>query len=363
MNSKVKALIKLNAIIFLYAFIVCLVGVCILSISFINRSNSLIKSTSSSIQNNISLGDLEELNEYVGTIFSSRNISLGENEVNKDHVSAFGHLKEYEEYKTIQREIDLIKESNRDIYDLGILYIDIDNNRMVYLADSGAYDLGVCRGLSYDYYTKLVLKKNASIGKVNNKLCIYKGGNLTNEKSVVVGTVTISVSIARWIANVRIFIIALVIICLITCLICSICYLYIPDFYRNAYAYLKATKVIYKARKERKERLKEQRQQTKKLKKESLDGFKEELEKNDINENDIDEKDIEEKGHVKEIESIEENVQEKEIESNEENVHEKEEEKLVETDTADDKPKSIKREVKEGEEDHPVMDWIVDQLK
>ena len=363
MNSKVKALIKLNAIIFLYAFIVCLVGVCILSISFINRSNSLIKSTSSSIQNNISLGDLEELNEYVGTIFSSRNISLGENEVNKDHVSAFGHLKEYEEYKTIQREIALIKESNRDIYDLGILYIDIDNNRMVYLADSGAYDLGVCRGLSYDYYTKLVLKKNASIGKVNNKLCIYKGGNLTNEKSVVVGTVTISVSIARWIANVRIFIIALVIICLITCLICSICYLYIPDFYRNAYAYLKATKVIYKARKERKERLKEQRQQIKKVKKESLDGFKEELEKNDIDENDIDEKDIEEKGHVKEIESIEENVQEKEIESNEENVHEKEEEKLVETDTADDKPKSIKREVKEGEEDHPVMDWIVDQLK
>lgn len=351
MNSKVKALFKLNAIIFLYAFIVCLVGVCILSISFVNKSNSLIKSTSSSIQNNISLGDLEELNEYVGTIFSSRNISLGENEVNKDHVSAFGHLKEYEEYKTIQREIALIKESNRDIYDLGILYIDIDNNRMVYLADSGAYDLGVCRGLSYDYYTKLVLKKNASIGKVNNKLCIYKGGNLTNEKSVVVGTVTISVSIARWIANVRIFIIALVIICLITCLICSICYLYIPDFYRNAYAYLKATKVIYKARKERKERLKEQRQQIKKLKKESLDGFKEELEKNDIDEKDIEEKDIEEKGH------------EKEIESNEENVQEKEEEKLEETDTADDKPKSVKREVKEGEEDHPVMDWIVDQLK
>ena len=355
MNSKVKALIKLNAIIFLYAFIVCLVGVCILSISFINRSNSLIKSTSSSIQNNISLGDLEELNEYVGTIFSSRNISLGENEVNKDHVSAFGHLKEYEEYKTIQREIALIKESNRDIYDLGILYIDIDNNRMVYLADSGAYDLGVCRGLSYDYYTKLVLKKNASIGKVNNKLCIYKGGNLTNEKSVVVGTVTISVSIARWIANVRIFIIALVIICLITCLICSICYLYIPDFYRNAYAYLKATKVIYKARKERKERLKEQRQQTKKLKKESTDGFKEELEKNDIDENNI-----EEKGH-------------NEIESIEEKGHEKEEEELEEIDTAeddkeieeiqDDKPKSVKREVKEGEEDHPVMDWIVDQLK
>lgn len=351
MNSKVKALFKLNAIIFLYAFIVCLVGVCILSISFVNRSNSLIKSTSSSIQNNISLGDLEELNEYVGTIFSSRNISLGENEVNKDHVSAFGHLKEYEEYKTIQREIALIKESNRDIYDLGILYIDIDNNRMVYLADSGAYDLGVCRGLSYDYYTKLVLKKNASIGKVNNKLCIYKGGNLTNEKSVVVGTVTISVSIARWIANVRIFVIALVIICLITCLICSICYLYIPDFYRNAYAYLKATKVIYKARKERKERLKEQRQQTKKLKKESSDGFKEELKKNDI-----DEKDIEENGHKEEIESIEEKGHE-EIESIEENGHKEEIESI------DDKPKSVKREVKEGEEDHPVMDWIVDQLK
>jgi flagellar biosynthesis GTPase FlhF len=205
----------------------------------------------------------------------------------------------------------------------------------------------------------LVLKKNASIGKVNNKLCIYKGGNLTNEKSVVVGTVTISVSIARWIANVRIFIIALVIICLITCLICSICYVYIPDFYRNAYAYLKATKVIYKARKERKERLKEQRQQTKNVKKESLDGFKEELEKNDIEEN----------VHKEETESIEENVQEKEIENIEEKGHEEEIESIEEKgheeeiESIDDKPKSVKREVKEGEEDHPVMDWIVDQLK
>ena len=452
MKEKIKSIVKLDLSLLFYGLIIFIIIGIITFFGYKKDTTKLIKSVISSVQDNIDKDDLKSLNEYVSTIFTSMDLSVSTDEINTTYTARFGHLKAYDEYKSVQTALDLIGQSDERIEDLGILYVDIDNDRMVYLADSGNYDLGVIRGLSYSLYSKMVLKKKVSFGKINNTKCLFKGGNIVNSKNAVIGTVVVYVSFTPFFKMLLHIGIAYLIITIITCVCFSFLLLRLPGLYKRAAIYLKANEVVIEARKEKKSERRELKRKGKLNKekkiedelKDEFDGIDEYVKVDfkqtgmdefilsedkhenidnyiidsdsediddyiskdselvdessdymnavdeiysatdgdelfDINQDEIDLQDMENAkddmavGDIasgindydfdldaKDIESTENIEYNKDIEITEDIKNTENIDSAKDSDKM--KPKSKPREKQEGDEDHPVIDWIVDQL-
>lgn len=353
MKAKLNKLLKINLSLIIYTLIICIVVIIVSYANYVNRANKSIDSTIESINTNIDKEDLETLNKYVYSIFSTINKNeLSENEIVTNHVSEFGHLKEYEEYKSCANAISLVYNANKDIYDLSLLYIDLDNNRMVYLADKGEYDLGVFRGLSYSFYSKIVLKKRASLYKSGETWVLFRGANIVNDNNKVIATVNVSINLNHFKENVINILITALIIYLVTALAISIVFLKIPSAYKKASIYLKAIATISLSKKEKRKKARALKKQKKKeAKKKEEKEIEEELKKDILEENKekYKKETVQEEAKAILVESKEE-IKEEELEESQEELKEEIE------------PMSKPRETKEGEEEHPVIDWIVDQL-
>lgn len=338
MKSKLVKLLKINLSLLIYTLLVLIVVITFSYAKYLDKANETINSTIESIQTNIDKEDLENLNSYVSSIFSSlSDKNVAEDEINTKHTADFGHLKDYKEYASIKNALSLVFRANESIYDLSLLYIDLDNNRMVYLADEGPYDLGVFRGLSYSYYSKIVLKKQASLSSLNKTWIVYRGANIYNDNNKVIATVNVSINMDLFKENVISICILCLIIYLCTCLVVSLVFLKLPAAYKKASVYLKANEIIVLSKREKKRRAKEEKRLRKKEAKAREEKELEEEFKKDI---------LEENKRNYEI------LENSDIDSN----------SKTETSSADMEPMSKPRETKEGEEEHPVIDWIVDQL-
>lgn len=364
-KSKLVKLLKINLSLLIYALLVLIVVITFSYAKYLDKANETINLTIESIQTNIDKEDLENLNAYVSSIFSSlsdRNVA--EDEINTKHTADFGHIKDYKEYASIKNALSLVYGTNESIYDLSLLYIDLDNNRMVYLADEGPYDLGVFRGLSYSYYSKIVLKKKASLSSLNKTWIVYRGANIYNDNNKVIATVNVSINMDLFKENVISICILCLIIYLCTCLVVSLVFLKLPAAYKKASVYLKANEIIVLSKKEKKRRAKEEKRLRKKEAKAREEKELEEEFKKDILEENKRNYETEE---TKESEELKEPVELKETQKSDAAKEILEDLDIdsnskTETSSADMEPMSKPRETKEGEEEHPVIDWIVDQL-